>query len=161
MHSFNRYAYVNNNPYKYVDPDGEFALALFAPPPPVAGGSTLGEVPPPKITAEDIIDGAGMTGNPNLMALSIVIVLVAEKQDSDGNQGKKPQDSSKNSKHGKNGRAGKGDKAQDQVADLEKQLESATGKKEKDKIKQKLKNIKKNNDRKNKGEEHGKRNKKQ
>jgi RHS repeat-associated protein len=22
--SFNRYAYVNNNPYKYVDPDGEF-----------------------------------------------------------------------------------------------------------------------------------------
>jgi hypothetical protein len=23
VHSFNRYAYANNNPYKYVDPDGE------------------------------------------------------------------------------------------------------------------------------------------
>jgi RHS repeat-associated protein len=23
---FNRYAYANNNPYKYTDPDGEFAL---------------------------------------------------------------------------------------------------------------------------------------
>jgi len=27
-HSFNRYAYGNNNPYKYVDPDGEAALPV-------------------------------------------------------------------------------------------------------------------------------------
>ena len=26
VHSFNRYAYANNNPYKYVDPDGESPL---------------------------------------------------------------------------------------------------------------------------------------
>ena len=26
LHSFNRYAYANNNPYKYVDPDGRFAF---------------------------------------------------------------------------------------------------------------------------------------
>ena len=26
-HNFNRYAYANNNPYKYVDPDGENAIA--------------------------------------------------------------------------------------------------------------------------------------
>ncbi len=26
LHSFNRYTYANNNPYKYVDPDGEFAF---------------------------------------------------------------------------------------------------------------------------------------
>jgi len=32
IHGFNRYAYANNNPYKYTDPDGEFAFViLFAP----------------------------------------------------------------------------------------------------------------------------------
>ncbi|WP_259333662.1 RHS repeat-associated core domain-containing protein [Pseudomonas sp. FW300-N2F2] len=30
LHSFNRYAYANNNPYKYVDPDGRYAF-LIAP----------------------------------------------------------------------------------------------------------------------------------
>ena len=29
VHSFNRYTYVNNNPYKYVDPDGEFAQLIW------------------------------------------------------------------------------------------------------------------------------------
>jgi RHS repeat-associated protein len=28
IYSFNRYAYANNNPYGYVDPDGESAVAL-------------------------------------------------------------------------------------------------------------------------------------
>ena len=28
LHSFNRYAYVNNNPYRYVDPDGRAPLSL-------------------------------------------------------------------------------------------------------------------------------------
>ncbi|WP_255546907.1 RHS repeat domain-containing protein [Moritella sp. 36] len=30
VHGFNRFTYANNNPYKYVDPDGEFAIQLTA-----------------------------------------------------------------------------------------------------------------------------------
>ncbi len=30
VHSFNKYAYANNNPYKYVDPDGELPILLLA-----------------------------------------------------------------------------------------------------------------------------------
>lgn len=29
-HGFNRYAYANNNPYKYTDPDGEFVFLAIA-----------------------------------------------------------------------------------------------------------------------------------
>ena len=28
VHGFNRYTYANNNPYKYVDPHGEFGLVV-------------------------------------------------------------------------------------------------------------------------------------
>ena len=38
VHGFNRYAYVNNNPYKYTDPDGRIPLALVFVPEIVALG---------------------------------------------------------------------------------------------------------------------------
>ena len=36
VHSFNRYAYANNSPYKYVDPNGEFPIVLLFTPPALA-----------------------------------------------------------------------------------------------------------------------------
>lgn len=45
IHGFNRYAYANNNPYKYTDPDGKFAiLAPLVPPTLTAFGEALGFV---------------------------------------------------------------------------------------------------------------------
>lgn len=36
-HSFNKYAYGNNNPYKYVDPDGKAAVLVLIPPVVIGG----------------------------------------------------------------------------------------------------------------------------
>src|SRR6187401_3093373 len=41
VHSHNRYAYANNNPYRYADPDGAQALPALSPPP------TAATTPPP------------------------------------------------------------------------------------------------------------------
>lgn len=38
IHGFNRYAYANNSPYKYTDPDGEFGIQLAA----IAIGAMIG-----------------------------------------------------------------------------------------------------------------------
>ncbi len=47
VHSFNRYVYANNNPYKYTDPDGQAPrVRPFRPtPPPPATGSPTGSGP--------------------------------------------------------------------------------------------------------------------
>ncbi|WP_301836092.1 RHS repeat-associated core domain-containing protein [Pseudidiomarina terrestris] len=38
VHGFNRYAYVNNNPYKYTDPNGEWLQAIYGAIAGAAGG---------------------------------------------------------------------------------------------------------------------------
>jgi hypothetical protein len=49
---FNRYAYANNNPYKYTDPDGEFIQVLMG-----AAACAIGE------TASQMIEGKGYNGS--------------------------------------------------------------------------------------------------
>lgn len=56
---FNRYAYANNNPYKYTDPDGELAVQVFAT---IAGGLIGGAaeyMSNPNATMGDIAIAAG------------------------------------------------------------------------------------------------------
>jgi len=67
VHSFNRYAYANNNPYRYTDPNGESAIPIVPPPttgiPIVAGGAqhtggrSSGGVPPHLTTSSPNTSG--------------------------------------------------------------------------------------------------------
>lgn len=69
----------------------------------------------------------------------------------------KAKDSSKNEQHGDGGRAL--EKANKQIKELEKKLDDAIGKKEKDKIRQKIINIKDTAKKKARGENHSQGNK--
>lgn len=51
VHSFNRYAYANNNPYKYVDPDGKAAESFLNRP----QGMTVAQNQAAMVEAADIV----------------------------------------------------------------------------------------------------------
>ncbi|WP_260847654.1 RHS repeat-associated core domain-containing protein, partial [Shewanella algae] len=86
VHSFNRYAYANNNPYKYVDPDGKIALILVPPPPPVTGNSQgAGNIKAPNITKQDVINSAAVTSNPAILVATIILTSTGNN---DGGQAK-------------------------------------------------------------------------
>ena len=67
VHSFNRYAYANNNPYKYVDPDGRYPESWSE-----AGNLALGMI----TTAGGVAQGVGGLA---LITVGIVDVLVGSK----------------------------------------------------------------------------------
>ncbi len=66
LHSFNRYAYGNNNPYKFVDPDGRNPLLLAA----VGLALWLGDALRPM---PDLPPGSGMVEPASLPDLSGVV----------------------------------------------------------------------------------------
>lgn len=64
IHGFNRYAYANNNPYKYADPNGESAEAVFGTRLGAAGVSAVADSPAP--------------GPGDLVAVGILLYAVGE-----------------------------------------------------------------------------------
>ncbi len=110
MHSFNRYALVNNNPYKYVDPDGEFSqLILCVTPLSCLGVLTLSALT--FITAKNALDNtAEIIGNNSgsISSGTFPGVLNESADDGDGDSNSE-KDSDTSSNKGDLGKLTKGD----------------------------------------------------
>lgn len=65
VHSFNRYAYANNNPYKYIDPTGETPLLLL----PLLGGGGAATV----TTAGAVTTTAAVTFTATEIAVGVAV----------------------------------------------------------------------------------------
>jgi len=176
IQSFNRYAYGNNNPYKYVDDDGRLPVSVlrWSVMPSAATAATAGTM------ATTNGDPSMQSGN-NSAAMAVqnyftggwegfvnVVGMVQNAVSDDssnqdggnGNDSGADQDDKENSSRsgsGKNERHGDGGRAKEkgskQIDKLKDQAKNATGR-DKKKIEQKIKNIQKDADKKAKGEEH-------
>ena len=67
VHSFNRYAYANNNPYKYIDPDGRDATRIGQRLDLRVQRLTSGEINTQQYNAENMAEAAGGLGAVSLL----------------------------------------------------------------------------------------------
>jgi RHS repeat-associated protein len=74
VHSFNRYAYANNNPYKYTDPTGEAAEGWMNRP----GGVSIGQ----HQAAMGKAGGAAISRHPGVMVALATVKIVSLLNDS-------------------------------------------------------------------------------
>ena len=88
VHSFNRYAYANNNPYKYTDPNGESNVLAYTPNQKGAASSTGMEKVPLEARVEmvkdlsgynDAVDAVKSAMNGDLKGLAVAAIVVACK----------------------------------------------------------------------------------
>ncbi|WP_404823776.1 RHS repeat domain-containing protein [Pseudomonas capsici] len=98
LHSFNRYTFANNNPYKYVDPNGEFAfLAIpviqFA----VAAVAAVSAGYVAKGVINNVVNGASSTtlGTPPFTGIEIPATNVYSSEKESNSSGERSKDTLK------------------------------------------------------------------
>ena len=77
IHGFNRYAYGNNNPYAYNDPDGKQALPIRLPPPPPVVRPTPIDTPP-GFTPPPVSQGTPQIELPEIPSITETITEIIE-----------------------------------------------------------------------------------
>lgn len=68
-HSFNQYEYGNNNPYKYVDPDGQFGVLYVVPPIVIGVGAALLMTPEQRAQMANDVQRLGQNINSGIQEL--------------------------------------------------------------------------------------------